>query len=126
MTMGPFLHSMRGTMTVRQADELAANPPMSSEALSRNEQTQQLEERLDKLTLVCMAMWSLLQQTSGLTEEQLIERVEQIDKLDGVADGKITRQAAPCPACKRMMSLRHKRCIYCGHERPVASAFDTV
>lgn len=85
-----------------------------------------LEERLDKLSLVCMAMWSLLQDKAGVTEEQLLERVRTIDLMDGVEDGKATRTISKCPQCQRVMSPRHRKCLYCGSERLVQSAFDAL
>jgi hypothetical protein len=85
-----------------------------------------LEDRLERLALICMAMWSLVQSETNLTEEDLLERVREIDMMDGTADGKITRQVVRCSKCDRPMSSRHTRCIYCGSENLVASAFDTV
>jgi hypothetical protein len=55
-----------------------------------------------------------------------VERVKEIDLMDGVADGKITHQVCRCGRCDRPMSSRHTRCIYCGSEQLVASAFDSV
>jgi hypothetical protein len=85
-----------------------------------------IEERLERLALLCMAMWTLVQSETGLTEDQLLERVREIDLMDGVPDGAITRQVTTCSKCRRPMSSRHTRCIYCGHENRPASAFDTV
>ena len=85
-----------------------------------------LEDHLDKLTLVCLAMWSLIQEKTGLTEEDLVERVTEIDLADGEADGKVTRRIAKCPKCDRMMAARHKRCMYCGHEKLDVTAFDAT
>ena len=84
------------------------------------------EDRLERLSLVCMAMWSLVQERTSLTEEDLLRRVELIDLLDGEADGKATVRVQPCPACDRPLGPRHKRCIYCGTDRPGGSAFDGV
>ncbi len=88
--------------------------------------TQALEDRLDRLALICMAMWSLVQSETNLTEDDLLARVKEIDLMDGTADGKITRQVAKCSQCDRPMSTRHTRCIYCGSGQLIASAFDTV
>ena len=85
-----------------------------------------LEDRIDRLALICMAMWSLIRSETNLTEEQLLERVREIDLMDGEEDGKITRQVTQCSRCNRPMSSRHTRCIYCGSDALVASAFDTV
>ena len=84
------------------------------------------EERLDKLILLCTAMWSLLKEQTHLTEEQLFERVRQLDLADGVQDGKVTQKVAKCEKCGRVMSFRHSRCLYCGAERLVATPFESL
>ena len=85
-----------------------------------------LEERVDRLSLICMAMWSLLQDQTSLTEDDLLQRVKALDLMDGDEDGKATRTVMKCVKCGRPMSARHKRCLYCGHEKLVESAFDTL
>ena len=92
----------------------------------RSQAIRELQEQVEQLTLVCMAMWSLMRQQSNLTEEDLIERVKEIDLLDGVADAKMTQQVGKCGKCSRVMSPRHKKCLYCGHQRVIATAFDTL
>ncbi|MGB1126064.1 MAG: hypothetical protein ACPG4Q_12730 [Phycisphaeraceae bacterium] len=85
-----------------------------------------LEDRVDRLSLICMAMWSLMQDKTSLTEEDLIERVKLIDLMDGNEDGKATRTVSKCAKCDRPMNPRHKKCIYCGHEKLITSAFDAL
>ena len=84
------------------------------------------EDRLERLSLICMAMWTLIQSETNLTEEDLLRRVREIDLMDGSADGRITRKVTRCGRCDRPMSSRHTRCIYCGSEQLTASVFDTV
>ena len=110
----------------------AAQPPEASVAAGRatakadilEEHLKAVVDRLDKLTLVCMAVWSLLQERADVTDEELLERVKEIDLRDGVADGKVTPTVANCPNCNRVMSPRHKRCLYCGFKQLNISAFD--
>jgi hypothetical protein len=85
-----------------------------------------VEDRLERLSLICMAMWTLLQTETNLTEEDLLRRVREIDLMDGSADGKITHTVTRCSRCERPMSSRHTRCIYCGSEQLTATVFDTV
>jgi len=85
-----------------------------------------VEEQLDKLTLICWAMWTLIQEETKLTEADLLQRVKQLDMLDGDPDGKASRQVASCPSCGRTMSPRHRRCLYCGYEQLNQSAFDDI
>lgn len=81
-------------------------------------------DRLDRLALVCAAMWSILQEQADLTEEDLLARVREIDLRDGQADGKISPQIVRCRQCDRVMSPRHQRCLYCGAEKLEQTAFD--
>jgi predicted Zn-ribbon and HTH transcriptional regulator len=100
------------------------------EAVSKAREAQttasDIERRLDKLTLICMALWSLLSEKMQLTEENLMERVKTIDLTDGQADGKLQREVARCANCNRVMSRRHSKCIYCGADRLHPTAFDEV
>ncbi len=82
--------------------------------------------RLDKLTMICMAMWSLLQEHTDLEEDDLLKRVEEIDLKDGKLDGKASPVAATCPTCGRRFHPKRSHCMYCGGERSLDSAFDQV
>ncbi|MEM9884031.1 MAG: hypothetical protein AAF800_14050, partial [Planctomycetota bacterium] len=67
-----------------------SGPRAGGGASSRRTQreVQYLEDRFERLSLVCMAMWSLLQDKTDLTEADLLERVQTIDLMDGQADAK--------------------------------------
>ena len=99
----------------------------SSSSRKTQREVQFLEDRFERLSLVCMAMWSLMQDKTDVTEADLLERVQTIDLMDGQADGKATKVGVvKCHACGRPMSERHLRCIYCGAEKWASSAFDRV
>ena len=83
-------------------------------------------KRLDKLGLVCQAMWSLIQERTDLTERDLLDRVTELDWKDGVLDGKYTKPPVDCPQCGAKMSRKFNRCLFCGEEYVDGSAFDTV
>lgn len=87
---------------------------------------QYLEDRVDRLSLICMAMWSLIRDKTNLSEEDLMERVKMLDLMDGVEDGKATRTVMKCTACDRPMNPRHKKCLYCGSGKLIQSAFDAL
>ena len=110
----------------RQAQAEIESRAAGAKATDAVATAQDLERRLDKLTLIAMAMWSFLSEKTSVTEEQLIERVKQIDLMDGVEDGKLHRQVAKCSACGRVMSPRHTKCLYCGADRLQITAFDEV
>ena len=103
-----------------------AMPVTSGEARTAARNVMFLEDRLERLSLVCMAMWSLVQDRTDLTEADLLERVHQLDLMDGKADGKATEHVAKCVKCDRTMNRRHLRCLYCGADKAAGSAFDRV
>lgn len=90
------------------------------------EHTIVLQDRIDKLLLINMAMWSFMEERLGLTESQLAERVRQIDLRDGQIDGRPPQAAATCQNCNRPMSRRHQRCLYCGGQTATGSPFTGV
>jgi hypothetical protein len=75
-----------------------------------------VEERVDRLALVCRALFELLHEKTGLTEEQLSAKVLEIDLRDGVADGRMSPVPQRCPKCQAMMSPRFGRCLFCGEQ----------
>jgi hypothetical protein len=112
-----------------------SQPPVEARATARAStianhaahEVRGIEDRFERLSLVCMAMWSLLQDKTNLTEQELLDRVQMIDLMDGTADSKAGKTGVvKCGSCDRPMSTRHMRCIYCGADRPAGSAFDTL
>ncbi|NLX06811.1 MAG: hypothetical protein GXY33_16870 [Phycisphaerae bacterium] len=98
-----------------------------SKANRAAEHVRQLEERVDHLTLIAMAMWSLLREKTGLTDEELAQRVQDIDLQDGTLDGRVRKtDIVRCRHCDRPMSPRHIRCLYCGTLRSADGAFDKL
>ena len=49
-----------------------------------------------------------------------------IDLMDGIEDGKASRTVQKCQACNRVMSPRHRKCLYCGEKKLAKSAFDAI
>lgn len=110
----------------RAAEGVSKAGEAASKAATAQRDVKYLEDRLDKLTLVCLAMWSLIREKTGLTEEDLVQHVTEIDLADGQADGKAAKRVAKCPKCDRVMATRHKHCMYCGHDKLDMTAFDSA
>lgn len=85
-----------------------------------------VEERLDKLALLNYALWSLLKERLGVSEAELLERVQELDLRDGKLDGRINGVVINCDDCQRPLSRRHRKCLYCGFELKVDDAFGDV
>ena len=75
-----------------------------------------LEEKVDRLALICRAMFELVHESTGITEEQLRQRIVEVDLRDGQRDGRMTPQAKRCPKCQAAMSPQFGRCLFCGYE----------
>ena len=97
-----------------------------TEASSASRDVQQLEDRLDRLILVCRAMWELLREKSLAVEEELVTKVAVLDAADGVADGKQTQVLRKCRKCDRPLQRRATKCLYCKAELVLGSVFETV
>jgi hypothetical protein len=73
-----------------------------------------LEQQISRLQLTCQAMWEVLRDHTGVGEEHVLLKMEEIDLRDGKADGKISPAVTVCAACDRPVNTRHKQCMYCG------------
>ncbi len=70
--------------------------------------------RLDRTVLAVEALWTLVREKLNISEEELAQRMNDLDLSDGRLDGKVTKGAVSCPKCRRTISRRLPKCIYCG------------
>ncbi len=124
--VNPFFFGLAASGIPQNDSETAMSGVAAGGSERAVNEVSHLADRLDRLVLVNMAMWSLLQEKTGLTEQDLMDRVQQVDLADGQLDGKARKPLAKCPDCDRVMSPRHKRCLYCGADRLDYSAFDSA
>jgi len=87
----------------------------ADKALTR---TEELELRLQRALLVMEAMWSLVREKTDLSDEDLTDRMLELDAADGHVDGRVRRKPTICERCERPTSRRLPRCFYCSH--PIA------
>ena len=73
-----------------------------------------VEQRLDRALMACEAMWTLMRDKLGMTDVELIERINDIDLSDGRLDGKVRKTPVSCPKCHRTISRKMPQCLYCG------------
>jgi hypothetical protein len=122
--MFEMFYEMHQNSRIAGAESAADQSTHKAERVSQN--LSDLEERIDKLSLLNYALWSLLQERVGLTEAELIARVEELDLKDGKRDGRITGGIVNCPDCNRPLSQRHRKCLYCGYALQEGNAFGSV
>ena len=73
-------------------------------------------DRLERALLTMEAVWTLLRDKTELTDEDLLERIVEIDFTDGILDGKARRPAMECSSCGKRIPRRFPRCMFCGVE----------
>jgi hypothetical protein len=101
------------TVEVTAASTANALPTTREQHASR-EDLRELQYQVARLALLNQALWELLSERLGLTEEDLLRLALDIDLRDGIPDGKITHRAISCPQCGRTVNSKHQRCLYCG------------
>jgi hypothetical protein len=84
-----------------------------------------LERRYEYLRIVTIAMWKVVKEQAGATDEQLRRHIEAIDLLDGKRDGRITRTSGvqDCDSCGRRILKSAVVCVYCGVRNVQSEAF---
>jgi hypothetical protein len=82
-----------------------------------------LRDAVDRLALINRAMWELLSDRAGVSEKELIARIEEIDQRDGEADDKLARNVRQCAQCQRTLHKRHLACLYCGAKNDARDVF---
>lgn len=83
-----------------------------------------LQRRVDFLTIASQALWELVRERLEMTDEQILERIQEVDLRDGKADGKISKTVLSCPQCLRNNQSGQDHCIYCGTPLPPAQLFE--
>ncbi len=90
------------------------------------ESTADLNARIDRLTLVNEAIWSLLQEASNLTDEHLAARVKELDESDGQVDGTYKPAPSRCGECDAAIGRGRRNCLFCGASAVGNSPFRSV
>jgi hypothetical protein len=125
-TAGPkFVRSDDGIVPDTSAD-VAAITAAAKKAMDARSEVQVLRVAIDKLILVNVALWEIIAESQGLTEEDLLNKVNEIDLRDGVLDGKIRPPVRKCASCGRMLQQGHEKCIYCGTKDKSADPFQNI
>ncbi len=84
----------------------------------------ELEERLQTLALASQAMWEILSAQKGITENELVEKITEIDLRDGELDGKLrVTTISKCPDCGHQMKTSRPNCFWCGTKLSTSTPF---
>ncbi|GAB5561338.1 MAG: hypothetical protein SynsKO_29850 [Synoicihabitans sp.] len=72
-----------------------------------------VQRRLNVMTLANQALFEILRDRLGISEDEVIHRMAEIDGRDGKKDGKMAPRVVACRRCRRKVSTARQRCMYC-------------
>ena len=84
-----------------------------------------VEDHVDRLALICEAMWTLIEDNTDLTTDDLFAQIAELDDRDGKADLSRQRVAQPCE-CGAKVPVRAAKCQFCGADAPYSTPFDLI
>ena len=86
---------------------------------SSREETQNiflgLAKKVNRLVLLNQAMSEILIERLGITNNEIIHKMNEIDMRDGVKDGRYVKPAKDCPKCDAKINNEFHRCFFCGY-----------
>lgn len=78
-------------------------------------QVELLRKDIERLLLISEALWMVLKEQHGFTDDKLTQMITEIDLRDGQLNGHVARtQAETCPHCGRTLAKNLTCCMYCG------------
>ena len=60
----------------------------------------ELSKQLAKMALVNQALYELVKEKVGITDEEFRHKIREVDSRDGVEDGKLKASPLRCPKCE--------------------------
>ena len=110
MITGPFVFA-----NVRlQSSSTTRDTSADGQIINLKQQLKITEANLAKLLLINETLWEIIRDKLKLSENDLNDKLYEIDMRDGKLDEKNQRSITECPNCQRKVSPRHPACIYCG------------
>lgn len=78
-----------------------------------------LRQQVQRLQLVCEAMWELLRDGHGLQDQQLADKLQEVAESHKLS----AKKSVVCPACQRNNAGTIAKCLYCGEPLGDANMF---
>ena len=115
----PMFAGWAATEMARRNAEATTAENAQREARDAKSRLELLQADVERLLMITEALWTVLKQQHGLTDEDLAKLVADIDLRDGRLDGRVAPSAPhPCPQCGHMLGKRRPFCYFCGAAVP--------
>ncbi len=116
MSMIDVVWNLRQQRDISSAQSAAAQ---TKQDLGRtNHHIRDLEDSLAQITAASQALWELVQTRLGVTDAELLAKVDEIKQRGAGKTQSAPVAIANCVKCSRPVGANAARCLYCG--TPVA------
>lgn len=96
-------------------DRAGSAPHAAGSAEAMRGTIEALRRDVERLLMITEALWTMVAEQHGYTEEELIRRIHEIDLRDQRLDGRVAPSPpSQCPHCGRPLEKVRPYCIYCG------------
>lgn len=101
-----FWASNYAMTTATQAESAAREARINVEVLKHD---------IDRVLLITEALWTLMKQQHGYTDDTLVGLMQDIDHQKSTASGTTVKDPPiACPVCGRLNTATRSFCMYCG------------
>ncbi len=120
----PNVHDRNNARAARSAVRHASNETIIVRR-QNNRELATIDDRIDRLALLCETMWELLSENTDLTEADLQARFIEIDERDGRQNFRRQRTAHDCECGAKVPPVR-VTCQFCGAPSNPGTLFDLI
>jgi len=109
------------TPTFSSSSSFALSAAAAAESVAREAQTKTelFQHDIDRLLLITEALWTLMKQQNGYTDDTLVKLIQDIDQRKTTLYGSAAKDSpVACPACSRLNTATRAVCMYCGQRLP--------
>lgn len=110
----------------RISEASAAAESAKDKVQALRNQVDDLQRKTDALSITCQALWELLRAATNLTDQDMLQKMQEIDLRDGRLDGRIKSPPVNCPSCQRITNGERRACLYCGVRIPGGNIFEKI
>ena len=118
-------HSRAGMRAAQSATRFAANE-VSNRVHKTGREFSSVDDRIDRLAMLCEAMWELISENTDLDEQDLQAKFTEIDERDGRQNYRRQRVAHECGECGAKVPPVRVHCQFCGAPAKPATLFDLI
>jgi hypothetical protein len=76
-------------------------------------ENQRLRDELHRITIIAQAMWELLRDKTGATDDELKKKIIDVEFEKAKS---YTSSTLKCKSCSRTVSIKSKTCVFCGEK----------